>query len=158
GEVGQIFPSIRAEAVAGGLGEMTDRAAGDAERDAGDREAEQADRRQLVQGAGIELAAAIGTAPDALGREGPIGRHKPIGNPATRAASAGEADDLPGIDDGVIASRHEKHARLALPGLLVADDGAEHVPRRGIDPARKRPAAAEPITAFGATGAAAREN
>ena len=47
---------------------------------------------------------------------------------------------------------------LALPGLLVADDGAEHVPGRGIDAARKRPAAAEPITALHAPRTAAREN
>ena len=137
---------------------MLDRAAGDAERDAGDGKGEQADRRKLVQGPGIEFAAAIGAALDPLGGEGAIGRHKHIGNFDILAAGGGEADHLPGVDDRVVTRRHQEHARLALPGLLIADDGAEHVPGRGIYSARKRPTAAEAIAALDAPRPAARKN
>src|SRR5205085_8365076 len=110
------------------------------------------------QCSGVQFAAPIGAALDPLGRESAICRYKNVVDLDVLAAGSGEANDVPGVDDCVVARRHQKHAVLALPGLLVADDGAEHVPRRGIDAARKRPAAAETITALHAPRAAAREN
>src|SRR5205814_6870242 len=104
------------------------------------------------------FAAPIWAALDPLGRESTIGRNKNVFELDVLAAGAGEADHVPGVDDRVVARGHQKHAVLALPGLLVADHGAEHIPGCGIDAARKRPAAAQPITALHAPGAAAREN
>src|SRR6266478_5073921 len=56
GEIGDVSAGIGAEPVAGRSGEMLDRAAGDAERDAGDGKGKQADCRKLIQGPGIDFA------------------------------------------------------------------------------------------------------
>src|SRR5262249_3558211 len=99
-----------------------------------------------------------GDPPDPFHCEGPASPHQNIrdlDHPATRA---GEHNHLPGVDDRIVAGRHQKHARFVLSGLLVANHGAEHVPGRGIDPARKRPTTAQTVTALDAPGATTRED
>src|SRR5215471_7482180 len=76
---------------------------------------------------------------DPFDGEGPVSRNKNIGALDILATGVGEPNHLPGVDDRIVAGRHQKHARFVLSGLLVANHGAEHVPGRGIDPARKRP-------------------
>src|SRR6516162_5938740 len=137
---------------------ILDCAPGDAKQNASDGEPEQTDRWQLIQRPRVELAASIGAALNPLDGEGPVSRNKHVGDLDIVAAGAGEADYLPRVDDRVVAGGHQEHARFVLPSLLVADDGAEHVPGGGIDPARKRPAAGQPVAAFHPPGAAARKN
>src|SRR5499427_630317 len=96
-EVGNVPAGVRTEPGTGRFREVLDRASGDAERDAGDGKAKKAHRRQLVQGPRIELAAAIGTPPDPLGGESPIGRSEHIANLDILAAGAGESNHLPRV-------------------------------------------------------------
>src|SRR6516225_9152778 len=106
----------------------------------------------------VELAASIRTPLDPFDGEGPVSRNKNIGDLDIPATGAGEPNHLPGVDDRIVAGRHQKHARFVLSGLLVANHGAEHVPGRGIDPARKRPTTAQTVTALDAPGATTRED
>src|SRR5207253_7795036 len=62
------------------------------------------------------------------------------------------------IYDRVVARRQYEDPRLGGAGLLVLHDGADQVPGGGIDPARKRPAARQPIATLDRMGATARED
>src|ERR1700735_5242863 len=137
---------------------MLDRALGDAERDAGDAEREEADRRKLIEHRRVDLAARVGAAGDLVDRERAVAGDEDILDRYVLAARPGEADDVPGVDDRVVARRQQEDARTALAALLVVDDAADEVPGGGIDAARKRPAAGEAIAALHLLRPAAREN
>ena len=59
---------------------------------------------------------------------------------------------------GIVAGRQQEDAGLALPGLLVDDEGADHRPVGGVDAARKRPAAGDTVAAGHAPRPAARKD
>src|SRR5205085_7286460 len=104
-EIGEVGRGGAAGARRRRLREILDRALGDAERYAGDAEREETDRRQLIQHRGVDAAARVGAAGDLPDRDGTVFRHKHVVDRDILAAGAGEADDLPGIDDREIAGR-----------------------------------------------------